>query len=74
MKLTCILWNGDAIHASTARIPRTGEFWWYSDGPHVVGESVYVHDEGVTWIRGYHELDSDAVSAMKAAKAMSVSR
>jgi hypothetical protein len=66
------------VHRATAQAgwwppavaePKPGEtFRWYTSAAY--SELAHANDEGITWIRGWHDDDSEAVRAMLAARAL----
>ena len=56
-------------YAETGGLPsRDNRFRWYT--PWAYSEQASYADEGVLWIRGYHEPDSPALLALLAAAAL----
>ena len=63
MKITVISEAGHVHRAEIDGLPQTGKFRWYLLR---VGydELADVADEHITWIRGWHDNDSDEVKAL----------
>ncbi len=62
--LTVITEDGRS-HLVSANEPDNGTFCWYTSWAY--SAQAQLDDEGRTWIRGWHEIDSPAMNALKTA-------